>query len=71
MWKLCGAFTTNNLLMLKAGGLVWGLSMGWAYVPPLANVIRWFPEKKGFASSDLLAEAAQILCLAKLPTARA
>lgn len=40
--------------MLKAGGLVWGLSMGWAYVPPLANVIRWFPEKKGFASSAVV-----------------
>lgn len=48
------AVATDNLLMLKAGGLVWGLSMGWAYVPPLANVIRWYPDKKGFASSAVV-----------------
>lgn len=48
------AVATDNLLLLKAGGLVWGLSMGWAYVPPLANVIRWYPDKKGFASSAVV-----------------
>ena len=48
------AVATNNLPMLKLGGLVWGLSMGWAYVPPLANVIRWYPERKGFASSAVV-----------------
>eukprot|EP01046_Picozoa_sp_COSAG06_P010073 COSAG06_NODE_542_length_14469_cov_39.223591_7_plen_620_part_00 len=48
------AVATDNLLMLKAGGLIWGLAMGWAYVPPLANVIRWFPDKKGFASSAVV-----------------
>ena len=45
------AVASHNLPLLYAGGLVWGMSMGWAYVPPLANVIRWFPERKGFASS--------------------
>ena len=45
------AIQNHNLPLLYAGGLVWGISMGWAYVPPLANVIRWFPERKGFASS--------------------
>ena len=27
---------------------------GWAYVPPLANVIRWYPDQKGFASSAVV-----------------
>ena len=48
------AIASSNLPLLYFGGLVWGLAMGWAYVPPLANVIKWYPEKKGFASGAVV-----------------
>jgi hypothetical protein len=48
------AIASHNLPLLYGGGLIWGLSMGWAYVPALANVIKWYPESKGFASSAVV-----------------
>lgn len=48
------AIASSNLPLLYFGGLVWGLAMGWAYVPALANVIKWYPESKGFASAAVV-----------------
>ena len=43
----------HSLPMLYAGGLVWGLSNGWAFTPPVAALLNWFPERK-VAWRDLL-----------------
>ena len=40
---------------LYSGGLVWGLANGFAYVPPVANLLQWFPSSKGFASGMCIA----------------
>jgi len=44
----------HNLPLLYAGGAVWGLANGWSYVPPVATLVKWFPERKGFASGMCL-----------------
>jgi len=41
----------HSLPVLWAGGLIWGFANGWSYVPPLSALLKWFPERKGFASS--------------------
>jgi len=48
------AVVTQNLPMLYLGGAVWGLANGWAYVPPISTLIKFFPEKKGMASGMCL-----------------
>jgi MFS transporter, OFA family, oxalate/formate antiporter len=37
----------NLALLLTAFGVVSGIGAGWAYVSPLATLIRWFPDKRG------------------------
>ena len=44
------ATQTGSLPLLYLGGTVWGLANGWAYVPPVSTLIKWFPDRKGFAS---------------------
>jgi len=44
------AVATQNLPLLYCGGAVWGLANGFAYVPPISTLIRFFPESKGTAS---------------------
>ncbi len=34
-------------LLLVAFGIVAGIGAGWAYVTPIAALIRWFPDKRG------------------------
>lgn len=48
------AIAVQSLPLLYCGGLVWGLSNGLAYVPPVASLLQWFPERKGFASGATL-----------------
>ncbi len=43
------AISIQSLPLLYTGGLVWGLANGLAYVPPVAMLMQWFPERKGFA----------------------
>eukprot|EP00924_Labyrinthula_sp_SR-Ha-C_P013126 maker-scaffold_12-snap-gene-10.58-mRNA-1 protein AED:0.21 eAED:0.21 QI:0/0.66/0.25/1/1/1/4/101/653 len=40
----------HSLPLLYTGGLVWGLANGFAYIPPVACLLKWFPERKGLAS---------------------
>ncbi|GBG33808.1 Monocarboxylate transporter 14 [Hondaea fermentalgiana] len=49
---ICAGFSASieSLPLLYVAGTVWGISNGWAYVPPVSTLVRWFPEKKGFAS---------------------
>lgn len=44
------AVAQHNLPMLLAGGLVWGCANGLAYMLPIANLMKWYPERKGFAA---------------------
>lgn len=44
------AVYNQSLPLLYLGGAVWGLANGWAYVPPVATLLKWFPDRKGFAS---------------------
>ena len=48
------ATQTGSLPMLYLGGTIWGLANGWAYVPPVSTLIKWFPDRKGFASGICL-----------------
>jgi MFS family permease len=48
------AAETGSLPLLFAGGAVWGVANGLAYVPPVAMLLKWFPERKGFASGAAL-----------------
>lgn len=48
------AVQSSSLPLLYAGGLVWGLSNGLAYVPPVAMLLKWYPDRKGFASGACL-----------------
>lgn len=47
---ISSALYTHNIYLLYTGGLVWGMANGWAYVPPVATLLRWFPDRKGMAS---------------------
>ena len=40
----------HSLPLLWLGGGIWGLANGWAYIPPVATLMKWFPSKKGFAA---------------------
>ena len=40
----------NSLYTLYLAGTIWGFANGWAYVPPVVNLMNWFPNHKGFAS---------------------
>ncbi|KAH9256315.1 hypothetical protein BASA81_005536 [Batrachochytrium salamandrivorans] len=44
----------HSLPLLWLGGGVWGLANGWAYMPPVSNLMKWFPNRKGFASGLVL-----------------
>ena len=48
------AVNVGSLPLLCFGGAVWGLANGWAYVPPVATLLKWFPDRKGFASGACL-----------------
>jgi MFS family permease len=48
------AANTGSLPVLFAGGAVWGVANGLAYVPPVAMLLKWYPERKGFASGAAL-----------------
>lgn len=48
------AIATHSLPLLYVGGAVWGLANGWAYVPPVATLLKWFPDRKGFASGSCI-----------------
>jgi MFS family permease len=60
-WGLAGLASSGALppgLALPAlytGGLLWGLANGFAYVPPVSNLLQWFPSSKGFASGMCIA----------------
>ena len=43
--RLC-LLQMHSLPLLYASGLVWGLSNGVAYMPPIAALLHWFPERK-------------------------
>jgi MFS family permease len=45
---------TESLPLLYLGGAVWGIANAWAYVPPVSTLIKWFPERKGFATGMCL-----------------
>ncbi|HLG99447.1 MAG TPA: OFA family MFS transporter [Bryobacteraceae bacterium] len=46
--SLISAFSGDNLTMLVIGyGLIGGLGGGFVYVTPIANLVRWFPDKRG------------------------
>jgi len=49
------ASCVHSLPLLYAGGLVWGMGIGWGYVPAVANALRWFPDRKGFAGGATVA----------------
>ena len=44
------AIQLSSLPLLYAGGAVWGLSLAWSYVPPVGVLLKWFPDRKGFAA---------------------
>lgn len=44
------AIQLHSLPLLYLGGAVWGLANAWSYVPPVATLLKWFPDRKGFAS---------------------
>ncbi|MGA3186572.1 MAG: OFA family MFS transporter [Bryobacteraceae bacterium] len=45
---LVSAFSGNSLLGLVLGyGVLGGLGGGFAYVTPIANLVKWFPDKRG------------------------
>jgi MFS family permease len=44
------AVQMQSLPLLYGSGLVWGISNGWAYVPSVSTLVKWFPDRKGFAS---------------------
>jgi MFS family permease len=48
------ALATHNLPLLYAGGAVWGMSLSLSYVPPVAMLMQWFPDRKGFASGGCI-----------------
>lgn len=48
------AIATQSLPLLYFGGLIWGMSNGLSYVPPVAMLLQWFPDRKGFASGACL-----------------
>ena len=48
------AIHLHSLPLLYAGGLIWGLANGWAYVPPVATLLKWFPDRKGFAAGSTI-----------------
>lgn len=46
--SLVSAFAGNSLLILVIGyGVIAGFGGGMAYVVPIANLVQWFPEKRG------------------------
>jgi len=46
------AASTHSLPLLYLGyGVLAGTTMGIAYVPPISTLIKWFPDRKGFASA--------------------
>ena len=48
------AAASQQLELLYLGGLVWGCANGFAYVPPMAAAVRFFPDRKGFAGGVVL-----------------
>lgn len=48
------AVNLHSLPVLYLGGLVWGFANGWSYIPPVACLLKWFPERKGLASGMCL-----------------
>ena len=45
----------HSLPIIYLGGLTWGLCNGWAYTPPVATLLKWFPDRKGLASGMCIA----------------
>lgn len=46
--SLISAFSGNSLGILVLGyGFIGGLGGGFAYVTPIANLVKWFPDKRG------------------------
>lgn len=42
---------THSLPLLYLGyGVLGGLGMGFGYVPPVATLLRWFPDRRGMAT---------------------
>jgi hypothetical protein len=48
------ALTTGSLPLLYLGGGIWGLSLAWSYVPPVDVLLKWYPDRKGFASGGCI-----------------
>lgn len=48
------AVSLHSLPVLYLGGLVWGFANGWSYIPPVASLLKWFPERKALASGICL-----------------
>eukprot|EP01083_Nonionella_stella_P219642 786590_1 len=45
-----GASLHSITLMYIGYGFLGGCGLGFAYVPPMANLIRWFPDRRGLAT---------------------
>eukprot|EP00944_MAST-04C_sp_MAST-4C-sp1_P009898 g9898.t1 len=45
----------HSIPIIYLGGLTWGLCNGWAYTPPVATLLKWFPDRKGMASGMCIA----------------
>ena len=45
----------HSIPIIYLGGLTWGLCNGWAYTPPVATLLKWFPDRKGMASDMCIA----------------
>ena len=45
----------HNLLLLYGGWGIAGAGLAFAYLPPIALLMRWFPDKKGLASGMAIA----------------
>eukprot|EP00056_Hartaetosiga_gracilis_P008940 m.128271 g.128271 ORF g.128271 m.128271 type:complete len:723 (-) comp13023_c0_seq1:3216-5384(-) len=45
----CGTEFHNLFLSLTSGVLI-GCGIGFAYVPPVSTLVRWFPDKRGLAN---------------------
>jgi hypothetical protein len=49
--------TSRRRAQLYLGGAIWGVANGWAYVPPVSTLIKWFPHKKARALAAVAAAA--------------
>ena len=44
------AIQQHNIYLLYLAGTIWGVSNSFSYVQPVTTLLKWFPDRKGFAS---------------------